>query len=119
MFAELTRETRTLVQNEFELAKTELTQKASKMGRSVGFIVAGGLIVYGGFLAIVAAIVLALMAIGLAAWAGAMLGGVLVAGIGYLLIRSGLSGLRSEDLTPRETIQTLKEDVRWLRTQTK
>jgi hypothetical protein len=119
MFAELTRETRTLVQHEFELAKTELTQKASTMGRSVGFIVAGGLIAYGGFLAIVAAIVLALMAIGLAAWAGAMLGGILVAAIGYLLIRAGLSGVRSHDLTPRETIQTLKEDVRWLRTQTK
>jgi hypothetical protein len=44
MFAELSRETRTLVQQELQLAKTELTEKASKMGRGAAFIVGGGLI---------------------------------------------------------------------------
>jgi hypothetical protein len=33
MFAELSRETRTLVQQEIQLARTELTEKASKMGK--------------------------------------------------------------------------------------
>ena len=59
------------------------------------------------------------IAIGLAAWAAALIGGLVIAGIGYALIRAGLSSFRPQDLTPRETIETLKEDARWLRTQTR
>jgi hypothetical protein len=119
MFADLTRETRALVQQELQLAKTELAQNASRMTGTVTMIVAGGLIVYGGLLAIVAAVVLGLIAIGLAAWAAALLGGVVIAGIGYALVRAGMSSFKPRDLTPRQTIETLKEDARWLKTQTR
>jgi uncharacterized membrane protein YqjE len=119
MFAELSRETRTLVQQEIQLAKTELTEKAAKLAKSVVIVVAGGLIAYGGLLAIVATIVLALIATGLPAWAAALLGGILILGIGYLLIRWGLAGLRRQDLKPHQTLEILKEDARWLRAHTK
>jgi uncharacterized membrane protein YqjE len=119
MFAELSRETRTLVQQELQLAKTELSEKASKMGKGAALLVGGGLIAYGGLLAIIAAIVLILIVIGLPPWAAALVGGVLVSGIGYLLIRSGLAALRPQELTPRETIDTLKEDAQWLKAQVK
>jgi hypothetical protein len=119
MFAELSRETRTLVQQELQLAKTELTEKASKMGKAAGLIVGGGLIAYGGVLAIIAAMVLILIAIGLPPWAAALVGGVLVAGIGYLLIRTGLAALKPQELTPQKTIDTLKEDAQWLKAQVK
>lgn len=117
LFADLARDTRTLIQQEIELAKTELAANASRMTGSVALIVAGGLIAYGGLLAIIAAVVLGLIAIGLAAWAAALLGGLVIAGIGYALIRAGLASFRPQDLTPRETIETLKEDARWLKTQ--
>jgi Protein of unknown function (DUF3618)/Putative Actinobacterial Holin-X, holin superfamily III len=71
---------------------------------------AGGMIAYGGLLA---SSVLMLIAIGLPPWAAALLGGVLVAGIGYLLIRSGLAALKPQDLAPRKTIETLKQDAQW------
>jgi putative superfamily III holin-X len=119
MFAELSRETRTLLQQELQLAKTELAEKASQMGKGAGLIVGGGLIAYAGLLAIVAAMVLILIAIGLPPWAAALVGGVLVAGIGYLLIRSGLTALEPQKLTPRKTIETLKEDAQWLKAQVK
>jgi Putative Actinobacterial Holin-X, holin superfamily III len=119
LFAELSRETRTLVKQEIQLAKTELTEKASRLGKNAGVVIGGSLIAYGGMLAIIAAIVLALIEFGLPAWAGALLGGVVLAGIGYLLIRSGLAGLRLQELKPQLTIDTLKEDAQWLRTQTK
>ena len=119
MFAELSRETRTLVQQELQLAKTEFTEKASKMGNGVGLLVGGWLIAYAGLLVIIAALVLVLIVLGLPAWAAALVGGVLVAGIGYLLIRSGLAALRPQELTPRKTIETLKEDARWLKAQVK
>jgi predicted phage tail protein len=119
MFADLTRETRTLIQQEMHLAKTELSQNASRLVPSLTMIVVGGLIAYGGLLAIVAAVVLGLIAIGLAAWAAALLGGLVVAGIGYALIRAGLASFRPQDLAPRQTMETLKEDARWLKTQTR
>jgi Putative Actinobacterial Holin-X, holin superfamily III len=119
MFAELSRETRTLVQQELQLAKTELTEKASKIGKGAGLIVGGGLIAYGGLLAIIAAMVLITIALGVPPWAAALMGGVLAAGIGYLLIRSGLAALKPQELTPRKTIDTLKEDAQWLKAQVK
>jgi hypothetical protein len=119
MFADLSQEARTLIHQELQLAKTELTEKASTMARGAAFVVGGGLLAYGGLLAIVAAIVLGLIALGLPAWAGALLGGVVVAGTGYVLIRSGLAALRPEQLVPRETIETPKEDAQWLRSQTR
>lgn len=119
MFADLSRETRTLIQQEVQLARTELAQNVSRMTGSVTMIVAGGLIAYGGLLAIVAAVVLALIAVGLAPWAAALLGGVVIAGIGYGLLRAGLGAFRPTDLAPRQTIETLKEDARWLKTQTR
>ena len=103
----------------FRLARTELTEKAAKMGKGAAFVLAGGLIAYGGLLAIVAALVLILIAIGLPPWAAAALGGVFAAGIGYLLIRSGLAALKPQDLAPRQTIETLKEDAQWLKAQAK
>jgi hypothetical protein len=117
MFAELSRDTRTLVQQELTLAKTELKEKAASVGKSAGLIAGGGLVAYGGLLGIVAAVVLVLIEMGLPAWAGALIGGILIAGIGYLLVRSGLSRLSREELKPRETIETLKEDAQWLRNQ--
>ena len=119
MFAELSRETRTLIQQEVQLAKTELSEKASKMGTGAGLVASGGLIAYGGLLAVVASVVLVLIALGLPPWAGALLGGILATGVGYLLIRSGLAALRRQDLKPRKTIETLKEDAQWLKAQAK
>ena len=119
MFAELSRETRTLVHQELQLAKTELTEKASQMGKGAGLVAGGGLIAYGGLLAMIAAMVLVLIAIGLPPWAAALVGGVLAAGIGYLLIRSGLAALKPQNLTPRKTMETLKEDAQWLKAQVK
>ena len=72
MFGELSREIRTLVHQEIQLARTELTEKMSRLGKGVGFVIGGGLLAYGGLLAIVAAIVLALTAMGLPAWAAAL-----------------------------------------------
>ena len=119
MFAELSRETRTLVHQELQLAKTELTEKATRLGKGAGLIVGGGAIAYGGLLAIIAAMVLIMITLGVPPWAAALVGGAIAAGIGYLLIRSGLAALKPKELTPRQTIDTLKEDAQWLKAQVK
>jgi membrane protein len=119
LFADLSRDTRTLIQDEVRLAKTELSEQASAMGRGAGVAVGGGLIAYGGLLALIAAAVLGLIAAGLPPWAGALLGGMAAAGVGYLLVRFGLATLRAISIAPRKTVETLKEDAQWLKEQTR
>jgi hypothetical protein len=111
LFADLSRETTTLVRQEINLASTEMTQKATRAGKDVGFLVAGGAVVYAGGLAILAAIILALGQAGVPWWLSALIVGVVVAGIGYVLIRRGLDNLKHEDMAPRQTIDTIKGDI--------
>jgi hypothetical protein len=40
-----------------------------------------------------------------------------VAGVGYFLVQKGLKALKRENLAPRQTIQTLKEDAEWAKEQ--
>lgn len=111
LFAELSRETTTLVRQEISLATTEMSQKASRAGKDVGFLAVGGAVVYAGVLAILAAIIIGLGQAGLPWWLSALIVGVVVAGAGYLLIRRGLDNLKHEDMAPRQTMDTLKGDI--------
>ena len=119
LFGDLARDTGTLVRQEVELAKTEMTQKASRAARDIGMLAAGGLVAYAGFLGILAAIVLGLVAAGLDAWLAALLVGAVVAAVGALLVQRGLSALKREELAPRQTVETLKEDAQWAKDQVK
>jgi len=118
LFAELARETSTLVRQEVQLAKTELTQKATSVGKDAAMIGAGGFVAYAGFLALIAALVIGIGNF-IPMWLSALIVGLLVVGIGYALIQSGLSALKRVDPTPRETIESLKEDKEWAKEQTR
>jgi len=119
LFADLAQEMTTLVRQELVLARTELSQKATRVGRNVGFLALGGAVAYAGFLAIVAAIIIVLADIGLPWWLAALLVGLVVAGVGYFLVQRGLTALRQGDLTPRQTLDTLREDAQLVKEQTK
>ncbi len=118
LFAELTREMSTLVRQEVALARVEMTQKASRAGRNVGFLALGGAVAYAGFLALMAAVILLLAQL-MPSWVSALVVGLVVAGIGYFLVRKGLDALKQEDLAPRQTIESLKDDVAWAKEQTR
>ena len=118
LFAELAQETSTLVRQEVNLAKTEMSQKASRAGRHVGVMAAGGAVAYAGLLAILAALIVLLNNV-MPLWLSALLVGIVVAVVGYLLVRRALDALKREDFAPRETIETLKEDQRWAKDQTR
>jgi len=118
LFSELAQETSTLVRQEVQLAKTEFSEKASQVGKDVGFLAVGGAVAYAGFLVLLAAIT-ALLALWMPVWVSALIVGVVVAGVGYFLVRKGLNELQRVDLKPNQTIQTLKEDKEWVKDQTK
>jgi hypothetical protein len=114
LFADLTREIVTLVRQEAALARTEMTEKASRIGKNVGFLVAGGAVAYAGLLALIAAIIITLAQnTELTWWGSAFLGGAVVAGLGGFLVWKGVEALKHLDLAPRATIETLKEDQQW------
>jgi hypothetical protein len=118
LFADLARETSTLVRQEVTLARTEMTQKVTQVARDGGTIGIGGAIAYAGFLAIVPALILGLGQV-LPLWLSALIVGLVVAGVGYGVIQRGVSALKRANLTPHETIETLKEDAEWAKDQTK
>lgn len=116
LFSELTRDTSTLVRKEIELAKTEMTDKATKAGKNVGFLAVGGAVAYAGALALIAGVIL-LLANAIPLWLSALVIGLLVAGAGYFLIQKGLTALKTMDMVPHQTIESLKEDKEWAKDQ--
>lgn len=114
LIGDLTRETTTLVRQEMQLAKAEMTQKAVKVGKDVGMIAAGGFLAYIGALCLTAALVLALANV-MPAWAAALLVGLVVVVGGGLIAWQGLSALKRVDPVPHQTVESLKEDGEWLR----
>ena len=120
LFADLTRQTTTLIRQEVELAKSEMSAKATTVGRNVAFLAVGGAVAYAGFLALLAAAIIALATVAnIDWWLSALIVGVIAAVVGGLLIVRGRDALQREDLTPRRTIETLKEDAEWAKDRTR
>jgi hypothetical protein len=118
LFSELSRETATLIRQQMELARVELTARVSRLGRELGRVVMGGAIASGGLLAVVAGIVLAVTELGVPAWIAALGVGAVLALVGYVLARQALSAIGRDDLIPPATAQTLKENAEWIKTPT-
>lgn len=116
LFSELSRELRTLVRQEMDLAKTEMSRKLSRIVKDISFIAFGGAIAYAGFLAIVAAIIIGLAQL-VPWWASALIVGIVVLGIGYSFMGKGRRDLKREELRPEQTMETLKEDKEWIKGQ--
>jgi hypothetical protein len=118
LFSDLASDMSNLVRQEVELAKVEVGRKAKHVGRNIGYLVVGGAIAYAALLAVIAAIIMLLDNV-MPSWGASLLVGVVVAGIGWLLIGKAVSALQQTDVTPRETVETLKEDAAWMKQQIK
>jgi len=118
LFGDLATEMSNLVRQEVALAKVEVTQKAKYVGRNVGYLVVGGAVAYAALLAILAAIIMLLARV-MPHWGATLIVGVVVGAIGWMLIGKAMMALQQADLTPRETVETLKEDATWMKQQIK
>jgi hypothetical protein len=118
LFGDLATDMANLVRQEVSLAKVEITQKAKHVGRNVGYLVIGGAVAYAAALAIIAGIIMLLAKV-VPHWGSALIVGAVVGGIGWLLIGKAMAALQETDLTPRETVETLKEDATWMKQQIK
>ncbi len=118
LLSELTSESATLVRQEVRLAKVEATQEAREAGAAIGSAVAGGAVAYVGLIALVIGLGWGLGDLIGNTWLGITIAGVIVALVGYFLLKKGLDNIKQ--LTPPldTTVQTLKEDKQWITQQT-
>jgi hypothetical protein len=117
LFSELASETSTLVKQEVALAQTELTQKATKVGKNVGYLVVGGAVAYAALLAFVAGLIIILGNALDNHWLAAFIIGIVIAIAAVVMIMSALSALKTTGITPTQTVETIKEDAQWLKDQ--
>jgi len=104
----------TLVRQELELAKVETRAEIAKAGQAGG---AFGGAALAGWLAVVFASLAAMFALGAAVplgWAALIVAAVWAVAAGVLAL-VGRARMRSLHPAPTQTIETVKEDVRWLR----
>ena len=117
LFSDLSRETTTLVRQEVQLAKAELTQSATEAARGIGMLVAGGAVAYAGLLFLLLAIVFGLIEAGWDAWLSALVVGLVVVAVGAILVLRARESLKPANLAPQKTVETLKEDAEWAKEQ--
>jgi len=124
LLKDLTDRSRTLLRQEVELAKAEMGEKVSTIGRNIGYLAIGGAVLYAGVLALIAtacigvAVAFAQAVDGkTAAWLGPLLVGVLVCIAGYALVRRAIATLKKERIVPQKTIESLRENTEWFKDQ--
>ena len=114
----LSQETTTLVRQELELAKAEMTEKGKKAGVGAGLIGGAGV---AGLLALGAltACLVALLDTAMVTWLAALIVTVVWAAIAAVLALRGRDRVQEMGpAVPEQTIETVKEDVEWAKTQT-
>jgi VIT1/CCC1 family predicted Fe2+/Mn2+ transporter len=116
LFSDLVTETSNLVRNEVALARVELTDKASKIGKNIGSLVIGGAVAYAGVLAIGAAVIMLLSRV-MPNWLAALIVGLIVVGVAWLMISKAITALQRVELKPEQTVESVKEDAQWIKDQ--
>ncbi|MCA1579247.1 MAG: phage holin family protein [Acidobacteria bacterium] len=116
LFSDLVTETSNLVRNEVALARVELTDKASKIGKNVGSLVIGGAVAYAGVLAIGAAVIMLLSRV-MPDWLAALVVGLIVVCVAWLMISKAITALKKVELKPEATVESVKEDAQWIKDQ--
>jgi putative superfamily III holin-X len=116
LLSALTREASRLFRQEIALARAEIADKLGQLGTGAAEMIAGGFILYGGFLVLLAAAVLGLAQV-LPPWLAAVVVGVVTVLVGAGVLFKGRRDVRPRSLVPDRTIRTLRDDAEWAREQ--
>ena len=114
LFSELWRNSTTLVQEEVELAKAEVSEKATRAAVSAGAIAIGGAVLFAGFIVLLLAAVNALAPLlpaDLAEWLAPAIVGLVVIVIGFIMVSGGVKAFDMKKLAPRRTMDSLRHDT--------
>jgi uncharacterized membrane protein YqjE len=118
LLRQLSEQTTRLVHQELELAKAELQQKGKQAGAGAGLFGGAGALGLAALGALTACFILALDAV-MPAWLAALIVAVIYGAIAAFLALRGRDKVKqATPLVPEQTIETMKEDVEWAKTQT-
>jgi hypothetical protein len=121
LLRDLRDETTTLLRQEVELAKTEMSEKVSHMVSNVVQLAIGGFVAYAGAIILLFGLSdlvgTILIRVGveadMAVWISRAAVGLIVALIGWLLLSKAKKALSAESLVPEKTLTSLKENKEW------
>jgi uncharacterized membrane protein YqjE len=117
LLRQLSEQTTRLVHQELELAKAELQQKGKQAGAGAGMFGGAGALGLAALGALTACFILALDAV-MPAWLAALIVAVIYGAIAAFLALRGRDKVKqATPLVPEQTIETVKEDVEWAKTQ--
>jgi uncharacterized membrane protein YqjE len=117
LLKQLSEETTRLVHQELELAKAELAQKGRQAGLGAGLFGAAGVIGFLALAALTTCIILVLDA-AMPAWLAALIVAAVYAAVAAVLAMRGRAKVKqATPPVPEQTIETVKEDVEWAKTQ--
>jgi MFS family permease len=115
---QLADQTSTLVRQEIDLAKAEVTQKGKQAGKGAGLLVGAAVV---GLLAAgtLVAFLVMLLDGALANWLAALVVAVVLGIVAAVLALQGRNRIRQATPPAPQTVETVKEDVQWAKTQTR
>jgi uncharacterized membrane protein YqjE len=113
----LSEETSTLVRQEMALARAEITEQGRRAGTGAGMLGGAGV---AGLLTLGAltATVIGVLDTGMALWLAALIVTVVWAVVAGVLALRGRSKIKEATPPAPQTVETVKEDVRWAKTRT-
>jgi uncharacterized membrane protein YqjE len=117
LLKQLSQETTTLVRQEIDLAKAEMSEKGKRAGMGAGMFGGAGV---AGLLALVALTIAAIAALdtGMPTWLAAVIVAVVWGAIAGLLALQGRQKVQAATPpAPEQALESTKEDVQWAKTQ--
>jgi len=119
LLKELSEQTTTLVRQELELAKLELTEKGKKAGIGAGMFGGAGIVGFYAVGALTACLILAL-ATAVDGWLAALIVAALYGVAAGVLALSGKSKVQQAvPPVPEQAVDSVKEDVQWTKSRAK
>jgi uncharacterized membrane protein YqjE len=101
-----------IIRGEVQLAKTEIKEDTSKLGKALGMIGASALIGLVGFIFVMLSLTY-LLNKSMEMWLAAGIVGLALLVIGAILVILGKNQMQQANLKPAKTIESLKEDKEW------
>ena len=115
LFSDLSQQTAELIRQEMRLAKAELSDKLSDVGKHATMIAVAAVFGLAAVMALTAAIVLLLIEFSVQPWLAAAITAAVMGLAAFLLVQSAIAALRKKSIAPVETMHSLKETTQWLK----
>lgn len=118
VFQDIVRNVQEIVRSEVRLAKTEIREEVGKAKTAVGLLAGAAVAGIFAVLFLLLTIVYALSLV-MASWLAALIVGVILAAAAGAMLMTGISRFKQIHPTPDRTVESIKENAEWAKQQTK